>query len=186
MTIATERESIPNKMEHTTKEIGKMTSTRDKAKSCGPMELSLKDSIAMERNMVGGAFTGQMEVHLMVTSSIIKCMAMVSISGLMLGSMTASGRTICSTVKDTLNGLTGESIEESMLRISARVTESFHGPMAVSTLVCGTKVVNTAKAYTEMLKERLRKESGIKANVKATGLLISPKVTANHLKHESV
>ena len=104
MTTATEKESISNRMEHTTMEIGKMTSTREMVKSYGPMERSLKDNIAMERNTAGGAFTGQMEVHLMVTLSIIKCLVMVSISGQMRGNMMVNGKTICSMDKDTLNG----------------------------------------------------------------------------------
>ena len=94
-------------------EIGKMTSTREMVKSYGPMERSLKDSIAMERNMAGGAFTGQMEVHLMVTLSIIKCLVMVSISGQTRGNTMVNGRTICSMAKDTLNGRMGGSTEVS-------------------------------------------------------------------------
>ena len=172
MTTAMEKVSISKRMEHTTTAIGKMTSTKDRVKSYGPMELSLKDSIAMEKNTAEGAFTGLMEAHLMVTLSIIKCLVMVSISGLILGNMTVNGRTICSMAKDTLNGQMGGSTGESTLRISARVMESFHGPMAVNIQVNGIKAASTAKAYTEMQREKPRKESGIKVSVKATGLLI--------------
>ena len=91
MTTAMERESTSNLMEHITMEIGKMTSTRAKVKSCGPMEPSLKDSIAVARSTAGDAFTGQMAAHSTVTLSIIKCLAMVSISGQILGSTMVSG-----------------------------------------------------------------------------------------------
>ena len=176
-----EKESISKLMEHITTEIGKMISTRDKVKSYGLTAPSLKGSIAMARNMAEGAFTGLMEAHLTVTLSIIKCLAMVSISGQIRGSTTVSGWKICSTAKDTSNGKTGGSIEESTSKISARVTECFLGPMAVSIQECGTKVVNTEKAYTEMLKERPRKESGIRESAKVIGLLILPERAAKEL-----
>ena len=91
MTTATEKESISNRMEHTTMEIGKMTSTREMVKSYGPMERSLKDNIAMARSTVGGAFTGLMAAHSTVTLLTIKCLAMVYISGQILGSTMVSG-----------------------------------------------------------------------------------------------
>ena len=176
-----ERESISKRMEHITTEIGKMISTRDKVKSYGLTAPSLKGSIAMARNMVEGAFTGLMEAHLTVTLSIIKCLAMVSISGQIQGSTTVSGLTICSMVKDTSNGKMGENIVENTSKINARVTECFLGPMAVSIQECGTKVVNTEKAYTEMLKERLRKEYGIRGSAKVIGLLTLPERAAKEL-----
>ena len=58
---------------------------------------------------------------------------------------------------------------------------SFHGPMAVNIQENGIKVVSTAKAYTEMLREKRRKESGIKVSVKATGLQILLMKMAAHI-----
>ena len=183
MTTVMGKESISKQMEHTTMEIGKMTSTRVKVKSYGPMERFSKVSIAMERNMVEGASTGQMVAHLTVTLSIIKCLVMVSISGQILGSTMENGKKICNTDKDTSNGQMGGNIVESTLRISARVTESFLGLMAVSIQACGTKAANTAKVYTEIPKEKLRKEYGRKVSAKVTGLPISLKKALNEPSH---
>jgi len=128
-------------------EFGVKTSSMERGKRVGLMELVMKEIMFLERNRDTGISNGQMDLSTLDSSSIIISKALENIDGLMAEAIMENGETIRCMVKAFSPGLMAEDMKESTLKIKNRDSVYSFGQMVANILANGVMESSMAEAH---------------------------------------